>query len=195
MWKKIFGKKAVEDDDVYRPRMPDVDVVPKIEDIFGTARQAARGQTPLPDARPTDRHLIIVTPARMLIHHPCPPAGSMAPKQVSSIEKLIPSAVQRAIAVIAYTELRAVETDIARAIPFAGMLLGCAYIGHAVWAFEGHASALAAGCREADVLLVDGGMVPYLTEDWVKVVGSAMRRKEIYVHDRATYRLSRVAMD
>ena len=194
MLKKLFGKKGAKDEDLYRPRMPDVDVLPKIEDIFDRARRAARGEAPLPGARPNDRHLIVVTPGRMLIQQPCPPAGSMAPNQVVAVEKMIPSAAKRAIAVIAYSELQAVK-DISKAIPFAGMLLGFAYIGHAVWVFEGHPSALVAGCRDADVLLVDGGMVPYLTEDWVKVVASVMRHKEIYVHDRATYQLSRVGVE
>jgi hypothetical protein len=75
--------------------------------------------------------------------------------------------------------------------PFFGILLGSACIGHAVWVFEGHASALAAGRREADVLIVDGGMVPYLTKDWARLAGSVMRHREIYVHDRATYAIRR----
>jgi hypothetical protein len=188
--KKLFGKN-----DLYRPRMPDVDVLPAIEDVFSSARKMARGEMPLPDARPNDRYLIVVTPGRILMQQPCPPAGSMAPNQVAPIEKMIPSAAKRAIAVIAYSELQAVKTDMSKAIPFAGMLLGLAYIGHAVWVFEGHPSALVAGCRDADVLLVDGGMVPYLTEDWVKVVASVMRHKDIYVHDRATYQLARVGVE
>jgi hypothetical protein len=76
--------------------------------------------------------------------------------------------------------------------PFFGILLGFAYIGHAVWVFEGHVSALAAGCREADVLIVDGEIVSYLTRDWAQFAGGAMRHREIYVHDRATYTLRRV---
>ena len=70
--------------------------------------------------------------------------------------------------------------------PFLGLLLGLAYIGHSVWIFEGHPSALAAGCRNADVLIVDGDMVPHLQEDWTAVASSVMRHREIYVHDRAS---------
>jgi len=76
---------------------------------------------------------------------------------------------------------------------YLGFLLGFAYIGHAVWVFEGHPSALASGCRNADVLLVDGAMVPHLQQDWVAVASRAMRRPEIFVHDRATYSLRKVA--
>jgi hypothetical protein len=42
---------------------------------------------------------------------------------------------------------------------------------------------------------VDGGMLPYLAEDWVTVVASVMRRKEMDVHDRATYQLTRVEVE
>jgi hypothetical protein len=85
------------------------------------------------------------------------------------------------------------RANISKAIPFFGMLLGFAYIGHAVWVFEGHSSALGHGCRNADVLLVDGAMVPFLQLDWQTVASRVMRRPEIYVHDRQTFRLSRPA--
>jgi hypothetical protein len=55
--------------------------------------------------------------------------------------------VKRNIAAIAYTELSGLRSDISKTIPFFGILLGFAYIGHAVWIFEGHGSALVAGCR------------------------------------------------
>lgn len=113
----------------------------------------------------------------------------MAASQVASIEQIISRKQKRKVAAIAYTELNSLRADISKAIPFFGFLLGFAYIGHAVWVFEGHPSALAAGCRDADVLIVDGGMVPHLQEDWVTVASGAMKRAEIYVHDRATYSL------
>ena len=72
--------------------------------------------------------------------------------------------------------------------------MGLSYIGHAVWLFEGHASALAAGCRDADVLFVDGEMVSHLQVDWVQVAASTMRHKEIYVHDRKTFALRKIAV-
>lgn len=176
---------------LFAPHMPEVDVLPGIEATFDTARRAAAGEGELP-TRGAGRHVVIITPGRMLMFQPCPPAGSMPPAQVAAIEQMIPRAVRRNIAAIASTELPAVQTDAARAIPFLGFLLGFAYIGHAVWVFEGHASALAAGCRDADVLLVDGGMAPHLQQDWQAVAAGAMRRAEIYVHDRTTFTLRRI---
>ena len=116
----------------------------------------------------------------------------MAQQQVEPIERMIPPQVKRKIAAIAYTELSALQKDISQAIPFFGILLGFAYIGHSVWVFEGHKSALAAGCRDADVLIVDGAMIPYLQTDWAVVAASVMKRPEIYTHDRATYSLRKV---
>jgi hypothetical protein len=117
----------------------------------------------------------------------------MPEQQVSGIRKLISPERKRHIVTVSYTDLTALQTNIAKAIPFIGMLLGFAYVGHAVWVFEGHVSALAYGCRDADVLLVDSGMLPYLPVNWQSVASGAMRRPEIYVHDRRTFRLSRPA--
>jgi hypothetical protein len=174
--------------DRFKPRMPEVDLVPEIETRFEQARAAAAGEVELPPAQ-RGRNVVVVTPGRMLMFLPCPPAGSMPAAQVASIEKMVPSAVKRKIAAIAYTELEALQADAAKTIPFLGFLYGFAYVGHAVWIFEGHESALAAGCHEADVLLVDGGMVTFLPSNWQSVAGAAMRRPEIYVHDRASYAL------
>lgn len=172
--------------------MPEVEVPASISAVFGKARSLAI--TGRADAAGTmRRHVIIVTPGRLLMLQPCPPPGSMPESQVAAIRSVLSPTRPQHIAVISYTELTALRTNIAQAIPFLGMLLGFAYVGHAVWLFEGHPSALAEGCRDADVLLVDGGMLPFLTPDWHTVASHAMRRPEIYVHDRETFRLSRPA--
>jgi hypothetical protein len=111
---------------------------------------------------------------------------------VSQIERLISPQVKRKIAVISYTELKAVKASLAKAIPFFGMLVGMAYIGHAVWIFEGHASALAAGCKEADVLIVDSGMLPHLTPDWQAIAAGSAPKIQVYVHDRTNHSLRKV---
>jgi hypothetical protein len=185
----IFGRRKDRQNAV---RMPEVDEPDDIGAVFATARRAASGEGEQPPVSP-GRHVIIVTPGRMLKFQPCPPVGSMAAPKVASIEQMIPSNPKRNIAAIAFTEVEAIAKNADKAIPFLGILLGFAYIGHAVWVFEGHPSALAAGCREADVLLVDGAMVPWLQSEWAAVAAKAMRRPEIYVHDRATYSLRRVS--
>jgi hypothetical protein len=62
----------------------------------------------------------------MLLMQPCPPPGSMSKTVVGQIERLLPPKVKKRIAVIGYTELRAVTGDLAKAIPFFGMLSGIA---------------------------------------------------------------------
>lgn len=174
--------------DLFAPRMPEVDPQPNIESVFAEARKAAYGE----NATERDpRHVVVVTPGRMLMLQPCPPPGSMPKSEVNQMEKMASPKVKRKVAVIGYTELRAVTSDLGRAIPFFGLLSGLAYIGHSVWIFEGHQSALAAGCKEADLLIVDSAMVPHLIADWQKVAAAEKPALQIYVHDRATHALRR----
>lgn len=192
MFKKFFGGKKGQKSNgpasLFEPRMPEVDVLPDIENRFAEVRKAANGEiTPLNGA--DGRHVIIVTPGRMMMFKTCPPPGRMGPEAVASIEQMMPSTTKRNVVAIAYNGIEAITTDAGKVIPFLGYLMGFAYIGHAVWVFEGHPSALAAGCREADVLLVDGGMAPYLQEDWLEVVTGVMRHPEVVIHDRETYSL------
>ena len=178
------------DPDLFKPRMPEVDFPAKLEDIFDKARKvAAEDTTP---TKGKNRQVVVVTPGRMVMLHPCPAPGTMNQQAVESVEKLMPSKTRRNVAVIAYTELKALRADVVKTIPFYGLLTGLAYIGHAVWVFEGHSSALAAGCREADVLIVDCEMVPFLAGDWLRTASSVMRRALIFAHDRATFSLRRL---
>src|SRR5438093_11044366 len=188
MFKRLFGRRSDETD----LHMPEVDELPNIEERFENGPKAAAGEGEQAPEQP-GQHVIVVTPGRMLMFQPCPPPGSMPSSQVASIQQMISPKVKRNVAAIAYTELSALTSGISKAVPFFGFLLGFAYIGHAVWVFEGHPSALTAGCRGADVLIVDGGMVPHLQKDWAATASDVMRKAEIYVHDRATYSLRKVA--
>jgi hypothetical protein len=190
--RRLFEGKGAKD--IYQPHMPQVDALEKLDDIFAEARKAARGEIRPPGAGPDERFYVVVTPGRMVMYKPCPLPGSMSPDQVAPIERLLPPVVKRNIAVIANTEVQTVTKEISRAIPFVGMLMGFAYIGHAVWIFEGHPTSLQAGCREADLLIVDGGMTPFLSKDWIQAALSTMGDKEIYVHNRMTFKLNRVGV-
>jgi len=191
VFEKWFGKKGPKPAepptaDLFTPRMPKVDQPPTIEDVFAQARGAAAGLMPAPNGSP-ERHVVVVTPGRMLMFQPCP-----LPDKAAPMEKLFPREPKRNIAVISYTELQALMSNIGRAIPFMGLLMAIANIGHAVWVFEGHPSALAAGCRDADILIVDSGMIPFLQDDWPAIAAGVMRHEEIYVHDRKTFSLGKV---
>ncbi|MBZ5595536.1 MAG: hypothetical protein LAP39_25100 [Acidobacteriia bacterium] len=166
--------------------MPEVDHPADMNRVFDQARKSADAGHGAGDP---SRQVVLITPGRMLMLQPCPPPGSMPANVVTQIERLVSPKVKRKIAVIAYTDLKAITKGLAKAIPFFGMLVGMAYIGHCVWIFEGHPSALAAGCKEADVLIVDSGMLPHLPSGWQTLASSEAPKLEVYIHDRTNHSL------
>ena len=166
--------------DLFNPRMPEVDLRPDMEALFLRARAAAA--EPVQDEDGIfHRQVIIVTPGRLLIGKECPLPAQIPQQQIAILESLVPRKPSRQIAVIAYTLLNALKSDMRRAIPFIDYLLGFATLGHSVWIFEGHPTALTAGCRGADLLLVDEGMLPALETqlDWRALALAGMHAPEI----------------
>ncbi|HEY4363415.1 MAG TPA: hypothetical protein VGN17_20785 [Bryobacteraceae bacterium] len=138
----------------------------------------------------SERAIAIVRDLHVLLY-PAPPAGSVPEAAVKSVEAMIPRGAIRNVAVIADTSFarEAKKLDVAeigRVLPFFGILIGLCYIGHAVWVFDADGSTLAAGCREADVLIVDSSVAGRLGKDWGVAAASAMRNANILVMDRAT---------
>jgi hypothetical protein len=145
--------------------------------------------------------VILVQPDGSFLAFPCPPADAMPAEDVARAESIVPSAVPRNISVIAHTNLvtgqrkplaiaaEPVFRAAGNAIPFFGMLVGLASIGHTVRGFDGNTPPLSAGCKDADVLIVDGARRPALPEGWQETARSAMRNANIFVHDRKTYTL------
>lgn len=168
---------------IFVPHMPEVDIRPEIDAIFSRAREYA--QKTNEDAEGAlHRQVIIVSPGRLLIAKDCPTTGEIPEEQLVILKELIPTSPRINIAVIAYTFLDALKENLLRAIPSFGFLLGFAALGHTVWVFEGHPTSLSAGCREADLLLVDSGMLPdiaALTPDWRKRALQSMRGSEIKI--------------
>lgn len=167
------------------PRMPEVAGPPDVDldQAFGLARIRAIGAE-LSDT--VARNVVLVTPGRSLISYGCPKPGSVANEDVAGLlgRRFPPSPTQN-IAVIAYTEFKAAIEDVGKAIPFFGMLRALAYLGHAVWVFEGHPSAFEAGVSKANVLFVDSGMMPFLQLSWFSVAQRVLAPDaRIYVHDR-----------
>ena len=123
--------------------------LPDLEKVFRPLREkAAQGQ------------LVILRPDGRVMQLPALPKESTPPQAIASVERMLPSSVKRnvvAVGDVAWALADAPDLRAAnRAIPFFGLLMGFSTIGHAVWIFDSSASAvLAAGCREADVLIVD----------------------------------------
>lgn len=142
----------------------------------------------------TARGLVIVRPNMKHLVLPPMSETSSLKSAAANMEKLMPSKVKRNVAVISNASFKAeVEvpdiTEVAKSIPFFGMLMGLTYIGHAVWIFEGHATTLAAGCRGADALIVDSVKLPVLSRGWQDTAASVMRNANILIHNRETFQL------
>lgn len=173
------------EENIFHPYMPEVDIRPDIEKIFERARSSA-DESVIDDEGLYRRQVIIVTPGRLLIGKACPLPAELSRAEITRITSLLPVNPPQYIAVIAYTYLEALKRDILKTIPFFDYLLGFAAIGHKVWIFEGHASALVAGCRNADLLMVDGGLLPYLAENetWQQEALGSMRGNQIKIIPR-----------
>ena len=168
-------------------RMPQVDVPADIEERFKKAWRLASGGpdiATLTAAPAGQRYIVVVTPGRATIIQPCPRPGSMDAASVQAIQKVAPTHSPSNIAVIAFTQFDPAVTSMAKAIPFLGYVMGLSYIGHNVVVFEGHASAINAACREADMVIVDEAMVPHLQHDWMSAVLRAMRGSQLLIFGR-----------
>ena len=173
--------------DLFIPRIPEVDIRPDIGAIFSRARKNAK-IIQIGEDGSSLRQIIIITPGRLLIAKMCPHLDTIPDDQVAVLNELVPPEPKKNIAVIAYTYLEALKRDIRRAIPFVDFLMGFAAIGHKVWIFEGHNSAISAGCREADFLLVDGGLLPSLEEhepEWRQLAMRDMRGDKVRIIARS----------
>jgi hypothetical protein len=115
---------------------------------------------------------------------------------IAGVRRIVPEDEPQAITVIAFNDvLRAEVPDLPQQqgitpqhvsllIPFLGYLLGMAYNGHSVVVFEGHSSALALACRDADLLIVDEAMLALMQPGSVSVASRAMRKPRILVFGR-----------
>jgi hypothetical protein len=120
--------------------------------------------------------------------------AALPPEALEAVKRLLPPEVKRNVAVIGDTAwTMGASPDMVTAndsIPFFGMLMGLGAIGHAVWVFDAASpQALAAGCRDADLVIVDSARLDRLPPDWQSMIAKTMRGREIVVHDRATYKL------
>ena len=185
--------------EIFKPRMPEVEIVPNPEQLFATVRRLAVGLEPDPagEEPPADaqgRAVIVVTPGGQAMAFEIPP-GALPPEHADSGAAVLPTIPRKHVAVISYTHVPALLADPDICIPFLGFLRNFAYRGHIVWVFEGHSSRLAAGCRHADLLLLDWGMLPFLQPDWKDVVSGVMRGNAIWIHDRERYQLIQTTLD
>ncbi|HLK62034.1 MAG TPA: hypothetical protein VKU19_01245 [Bryobacteraceae bacterium] len=147
--------------------------------------------------RASERQLVVLRPDGRITSLPAMAKDAAPAKAIEAVERILPSSEARNVAVIGDTSWTMSPTpnlqEASRGIPFFGMLMGFAAIGHAVWIFEiSTPAALAAACSEADLVIVDGDRLERLPSGWQNLVRSVMRTPQILVHDRATFQLRKV---
>ena len=182
---------------IFEAHMPVVAQLPNMESVFASARLCSIPNDPTSKDHREARQAVIVLPDRRLLILPM-----FDPKQVSIDPRQQAKSVLRSdrplhISVIACTGFKGLVQDeevtvsaMIRSIPFLSFLASYAYVGHTVVVFEGHYSALEAGIRNADLLIVDSGMLPFLQMDWATVAFRVTRANaRIFVHDREHYAL------
>jgi hypothetical protein len=165
--------------------MPDVELDCDIVACIRRARQISRGELSLATDIFGHRCVALVTPGRLIMAIPCPPASAVSSDMLVGVRQILLFQPKATITVIAFNDIMkqdALNTGgIGSLIPFLGYLLGMALDGNTVVAFEGHPSALKAGCDGADILIVDEAMAKYLQYDWVEAASSVMRTPRILV--------------
>jgi hypothetical protein len=196
--------------DIFEPHMPGVDLLSDMGGFFTQVRtlleaknineyiqNAGLSLLDHPDNSDKEipeglRHVAIITPGRIISLAPAPPPIAKSEKELASVKSLLPSDTPLQITAISYTKLEAymADTTKTKCIPFLGYLLAFASLGHNVIVFEGHPSALEAGVRNSDVLIIDSGMLPFLAENWADVVFRAMKpNPKVFIHERKQFSL------
>ena len=163
------------------PYMPQVDPVADFAGCMAKARDLSSGTTEVPRQEKGQRYVALITPGRLIMAIPCP--RSATEEMLAGIRQIVPSEPKLAVTVIGFNDVVKQNAlnpgQLNGLIPFLGYLLGMAYDGHTVVVFEGHPSALQAGCKDVDLLIVDQRMIPFLQSDCVRVASSVMKTPRI----------------
>ena len=162
---------------------------PGVETFFAKVRRKAAGNRGVSLVRPDQKHFIL----------PAPPQGSINPQMIEGVKSVVSSEQPRNIAAIAAADALAGDPskpptlpDVARRVPFFGLLIGLGYVGHAVWIFEAIPSMMTAGCEEADMLIADSNAIATLPPSWLEDAGAVMRNPNILIYDRARQKVGAI---
>ena len=164
------------------PKPSNVIEFPGVETLFAKVRRHTKDS----------RAITVVRPDQMVYVMPAPPAGSINPQTTAGIKSLVPSDEPRNIAAVLAPGVLAGDpakppkvAELSRQVPFYGLLIGLAYVGHTVWVFEAIPSMLNAGCEDADVLVVDSNALAGLPRGWGVDAAGVMRNANILAYDRS----------
>jgi hypothetical protein len=180
---------AMPDTSESAPRPSNVLEFPGAESFFTKVRRKAAGVRSVSVVRSELAHFML----------PAPPQGTINEQMIAGVRAVVAAEEPRNIAAIAAADALAGDPskppslpDIARRVPFFGLLMGLAYVGHAVWIFEAVASLLNDGCEDADVLIVDSNAIATLPSGWSETASGVMRNPNILVYDRNREKLGAI---
>ena len=166
---------------------------PDFSDAIAPASAAAQAFATIRQ-RAAQRQLVVVRPDGRPMVLPALDKSAAPSEAIAAMERLLPSSEPRNVAAVGDTSWTLAEKpsvqEAGKAIPFFGLLMGLASIGHAVWIFGGTTiPVLTEGCRDADLAIIDSARLESFPDGWHSHVMSTMRRPQILVHDRATQKL------
>jgi len=168
--------------DPFEPRMPDVDVHPDIAGLFAQVRTRLSWNR---SSKELKACIGIVSPDRTVSLLALPASVEMPQKLVDQNKAYIPHTKPLNITAVSFTGLRPPSEF--QLLPFVASLLPFAFIGHSIVVFEGHESGFKEALKDADVLVIDSGMLPFLLSNWFEVARGVFRDKgRIRMFDRKT---------
>ena len=167
------------------PRMPSISPKRDIQACFNEARRIGSGAN-------GPRWVVIVTPDGSLVKVPVAPANEADQSLLHDVRFVLspdgePTSglVITAINYTAGIQARARSFhQILELMPNLSYLVGAACLGNTVVAYEGHPGDILAGVTNADVLILDGGMIPFLQPDWAAIALKTLRQPRIITFGR-----------
>lgn len=167
------------------PTMPTISPRRDIRRCFADARRLSAGAHGV-------RWVVIIAPDGTLVNVPVPSADEADQTLLRDV-RLALAPHQEAVTGLAITAINCTSGVQRRARSFHKMLplvpnlsymVGAACLGNTVVAFEGRPGDFAAGCADADMLLLDDGMIPFLQPDWAAIALNTLRQPRIILFGR-----------
>jgi hypothetical protein len=180
--------KLFKRDDPLAPRMPDVDIHTDVAGLFADVRAKVSWYRFSNEQKAGRPCVGIISPDRTISFLAAPASAELPQELVDANKACIPHTKPLNITAVSFTGLRP-PGEIKR-MTFICCLLPFASIGHSIVVFEGHVSGFEAALKDADVLVIDSGMLPFLQSNWFEVARGVFRDKgRIRMFDRKTMRL------
>jgi hypothetical protein len=162
-------------------RMPNVSPNRDIGRCFAEARRLSAGRNGL-------RWVVIIAPDGTLIKVPVPPPAEADQSLLRDVRAALSPEGGEAVTGLTITSINNTGGiqkrgrsffQILELIPNLSYLVGAACLGNTLVAFEGADDVFPAGVADADVLVVDDGMVPFLRPDWAAIALKELRELRI----------------